>query len=53
MILENLFDDSMNSSVAVMIASLNSKGNLSSPYVIIETNSSLERFGKPYKRKVV
>ena len=40
MIYENLFDDSMNSSVALMIALFDSIGNLSSPYKIIETNSS-------------
>ena len=52
MIYENLFDDSMNSSVALMIALFDSIGNLSSPYKIIETNSSLERFNKPYERKI-
>ena len=48
MIYENLFDDSMNSSVALF----DSIGNLSSSYKIIETNSSLERFNKPYESKI-
>ena len=52
MIYENLFDDSMNSSAALMIALFDSIGNLSSSYKIIETNSSLERFNKPYERKI-
>ena len=52
MISENLFDDSMNSSVASMIPLFDPKVNLSSPYKIIETNSSLERFDKPYEGKV-
>ena len=39
MIYENLFDDSMNSSLALMIALFDSTGNLSSPYKIIETNT--------------
>ena len=46
MIEENLVDDSMNSSVALMIACFDSKGNISSPYKIIETDSSFERFDK-------
>ena len=44
---ENLFDDSINSSVALMITLFDSKNQLLSPYKIIEPNSSLERFGKP------
>ena len=52
MISKNLFDDSLNSSVALMIALFDLVGNLSSPYKIIETNSSLERFNKPYESKI-
>ena len=52
MIYENLFDDSMNSSVALMITLFDSIGNLSSPYKIIETNSSLERFNKLHESKI-
>ena len=42
----------MNSSVALMIALFDLRGNLSSPYKIIETKSSLERFDKPHESKV-
>ena len=35
-----------------MIALSDLRGNLSSPYKIIETKSSLERFDKPHESKV-
>ena len=47
MIYENLLDDSMNSSVALMIALFDSIGNLSSPYKIIERNSFLKGYKFP------
>ena len=42
----------MNYSVALMIVLFDLIGNLPLPYKIIETNSSLERFDKPYEGKV-
>ena len=44
--------ENMNIGFALMIFLSDSKGKLSSPYKIIETNSSMERFDKPYERKV-